>query len=145
MVKKTRAKKAAKTAAKKTVARKATPKKAAKKATRTARKSAAKSASKKANPRVEVYKLAQEVPEEKYFILANGKPVKHVKELAEVLEHLEDHVFNHHVNPEQNDFHLWVKEVFQDMQLAKKMLGVSDKKKLQLAIYKHAAEKAFKK
>lgn len=140
MVKKTKAK-TAKKAAKRATAKKPTAK-SVKRAT--AKKPAAKKAAKK-KQKVEVYKLAQEVPEEKYFVLANGKPVKHVKELAEVLEHLEDHVFNHHVNPEQNDFHLWVKEVFQDLQLAKKMLGISDKKKLQLAIYKHAAEHAFRK
>lgn len=142
MVKKTKAKKAAKRAATKRVAKKAT-----KRAAKTAKRKVAKTSRKTAKPakKVEVYKLAQEVPEDKYFVLANGKPVKHVKELAEVLEHLEDHVFDHHVNPEQNDFHLWVKEVFDDVQLAKKMLGISDKKKLQLAIYKHAAEKAFKK
>ena len=65
-------------------------------------------------------------------------------ELAEVLEDLEDHVFDHHVNPERNDFHNWVKEVFKDVELAKKMLGVGKKKDLQLVIYKHAAHKAFR-
>ncbi len=149
------AKKAAKTNANKATEHKRA-KKTAKKVTKRVAKKAAKRAVKSsvkpaakprasARPKVEVYKLAQDVPEDKYFILANGKPIKHVKELAEVLEHLEDHVFNHHVNPEQNDFHLWVREVFEDVQLAKKMLGISDKKKLQLAIYKHVADQAFRK
>lgn len=94
-------------------------------------------------PAIEVYKLAESAPNQRYFVLANGKPVQHVAELAEVLEDLEDHVFDHHVNPERNDFHNWVKDVFQDIELAKKMLGVTDKKHLQLVIYKHAANKAF--
>ena len=142
-----------KTTAKKVVAKKTTAKKAVKKTTakKTVKKAAVKRATKKAaakkkgaNTRVEVYNLARPAPNDKYFVLANGKPVQHVAELAEVLDDLEDHVFNHHVNPERNDFHNWVKDVFEDLQLAKKMLGVSDKKHLQLVIYKHAAKKALK-
>lgn len=91
-----------------------------------------------------MYSLAKDAPGERYFVLANGKPVKHVAELAEVLGDIEDHVFNHHVNPERNDFHNWVREVFKDIELAKKMLGVDNKKDLQIIIYKHAAHKAWR-
>ena len=136
--KKTIAKKAAKKVVRKTAAKKTVRRVAKKASSKTARKSATKS-------KVQVYNLSQPAPENKYFVLANGKPVQHVAELAEILDDIEDHVFNHHVNPERNDFHNWVKDVFEDVQLAKKMLGVSDKKHLQLVIYKHAAKKALKK
>lgn len=136
---KTAKKAAVKSAAKKT-ARKAV-KKAATKTVKTARKAAA---TKARSAKLDVYKLGQDAPGERYFILVNGRPVKHVAELAEVLDDLEDHVFDYHVNPERNDFHTWVKEVFKDVELAKKMLGVGKKEDLQLVIYKHAAHKAFR-
>ena len=155
-------KKTAKKAAKKTVrkAAKKAPKKAAKKAVsrKTAKKTtgskkktpktskATKKTSKKnVKQKLEVYNLAQDAPGERFFLLANGQPVKHVAELAEIVTDLEEHIFNHHVNPENNDFHNWVKDVFKDLELAKKILGVQSKEQLQLTIYKHAAHKAFQK
>lgn len=126
----------------------AAPKKARPKKAKTAVKqrramNAAKALDSKPKARLEIYKLAQEPSQEKYFILANGRPVKHVAELASILHEIEDRVFSHHVNPERNDFASWVKDVFKDVELAKKMLGVDNKHHLQLVIYKHAAQKAF--
>jgi hypothetical protein len=89
--------------------------------------------------RMRVYNLTREVPKDKYFILANGRPVKNVAELAAILDQLEDYVFNHHVQPNRNDFHNWVKDVFEDLELARKIIGVDDKKRLQLVIYRHIA------
>lgn len=89
--------------------------------------------------RERVYNLTKEVPDHEYFILANGKPVKHVAELASILDQLEDHVFGHHVTPDRNDFHNWVKDIFDDVELARKIVGVNDKKHMQLVIYRHLA------
>lgn len=159
-------KKTTKKAVKKTVAKKTTKKavKAKKKTTKQAKISkttvkkatttrkakvtkptnvVAKTVIKSGDSKLEIYKLKKDIPENKYFILANGKQVKHVAHLAEIMDELEDHVFNHHVNPERNDFHNWVKDVFKDLELAKKMLNVSNKKDLQLVIYKHVAHKVF--
>jgi len=86
-----------------------------------------------------VYNLTREIPADKYFVLANGQPVKNVAELAAILDQLEDHVFNHHVNVDRNDFHNWIKDVFEDIDLARKIAGVHDKKHLQLVIYRHIA------
>ena len=99
-----------------------------------------KATSKPAAPsHVRIYNLTREIPREKYFILANGQPVKNVAELASILDQLEDHVFNHHVTPDKNDFHNWVKDVFEDVELARKISGVHDKKHMQLVIYRHMA------
>jgi len=116
---------------------------ARKTAKRVAKRKTVKSAPAAGKTQISVYKLAKPTAKDKYFILANGKPVKHVAELAEVLEDLEDHVFDQHVDENKNDFHNWVKDVFNDIELAKKMLGIKDKQAMQLAIYKHAAHKAF--
>src|SRR5512142_321283 len=100
---------------------------------------AAKPAVKPVAARVRVYNLTREIPQEKYFILANGKPIKNVAELASILDQLEDHVFSHHVTPDRNDFHNWIKDVFEDIELARKVSGVKDKKHMQLVIYRHIA------
>jgi len=81
--------------------------------------------------------IRKDAPETSYFILCNGKPVKNIKELADVMEELEDAVFNHHVNNDKNDFATWIKDVFKDIALAEKITGAKDKKHMQLVLYKH--------
>lgn len=132
--------KAIKRTSKKSAKRKPS-KKSSRKTTRKATKRVKKdSASTQRNSsRERVYNLTKELPEHHYFVLANGKPVKHVAELASILDQIEDHVFHHHVTPDRNDFHNWVKDVFDDMELARKIAGVGEKKHLQLVIYRHLA------
>jgi hypothetical protein len=84
-----------------------------------------------------------DAPENSCFMLCNGKPVKNIKELADVLEELEDQVFNYHVTPEKNDFATWVKDIFKDVELAEKLAGVKDKKHMQLVLYKHITHKLW--
>jgi hypothetical protein len=123
------------------MAKKSVSSKAKKPAKKIIRKTTVKPKAKAApvTSRVRVYNLTRDIPQEKYFILANGQPVKNVAELAAILDQLEDHVFNHHVNTDRNDFHNWVKDVFEDVELARKISGVGDKKHMQLVIYRHMA------
>ncbi len=88
-------------------------------------------------------KLSRSTKPEHYFILCNGKPVKHVKELADIMEHLEDQVFNHHVSNNKNDFAPWVRDVFKDITLAKKIAGIKQKDHLRIVLYKHMLNKAL--
>ena len=96
---------------------------------------------KRGRPRKPIVKpdhpIKREAPAENYFVLCNGRPVKNIKELAEVMDDIEDHVFNYHVRPEHNDFSAWVKDIFHDVELAEKIAGVNDRKQLQLVVYKH--------
>lgn len=78
-----------------------------------------------------------------YFILCNGKPVKNIKELADLMEDLEDQVFNHHVRTDGNDFAKWIKDIFKDIELAEKLAGAQDKEHMQLVIYKHITHKLW--
>jgi len=87
----------------------------------------------------------QQVPEEQHFYFVNGQRVKNVKELAEIMDRIEQEVFDYHVNEEKNDFYSWVKHVFNDLELAEKLVGVTGPKHLQFTIYKHVADKAMKK
>ena len=82
-------------------------------------------------------------PQENIFVLCNGKPVKNLKELADVMDGLEDSVFNHHVRPEHNDFTAWVNDIIKDVELAEKLAGAKDKKNFQLVIYKHITHKLW--
>jgi hypothetical protein len=131
-------KKVAKKAAKKAV-KKAVPKKAdnATKPAKTAKKASTKFS-------INVYDV-QDVPHEQHFFFVNGHRVKNVKELAEVMDRIEQEVFEYHVNEEKNDFFNWVKHVFEDIELAEKLVGVTGPKHLQFTIYKHVADKALKK
>jgi hypothetical protein len=87
--------------------------------------------------------IKREAPQENYFILCNGKPIRNIRELADIMDELEDHVFSHHVRPEHNDFAAWVKDVFKDVELAEKLSGANDKKHFQLVLYKHIAHKLW--
>jgi len=87
--------------------------------------------------------INRNAPKHNYFILCNGRPVKNIKELADIMEELEDHVFNHHVREDGNDFAKWVKDIFKDIELAEKIVGIKDKKHLQLVIYKHITHKLW--
>lgn len=87
--------------------------------------------------------IRRDAPQENVFILCNGQPVKNVKELADIMDKLEDSVFSHHVRQDKNDFAAWVKDVFKDTELAEKLAGVKDKKHFQLAVYKHIVHKLW--
>ena len=87
--------------------------------------------------------LKRDAPESNCFVLCNGKPVKNVKELADIMEEIEDHVFSYHVTADKNDFATWVKDIFQDVELAQKLAGVKDKKHMQLVLYKHIVHKLW--
>ncbi len=113
--------------------------KAKKPAKKAIRKTVVKAKAAPVASRVRVYNLTRDIPQEKYFILANGQQVKNVAELAAILDQLEDHVFSHHVTTDRNDFHNWIKDVFEDVELARKVSGVNDKKHMQLVIYRHIA------
>ena len=113
--------------AKKT-AKKKTTKKAAKKLTKT-------KVSKKND------KILKDAPQTQYFLFCDGHPVKNVTELAEKLEHIQDELFNHHVTDDRNDFVNWIKDVFEEIELAEDIAGLKNKDHVRLTIYKHVVKK----
>lgn len=139
------------TKGKKTAAKPAVAKSVKKKAPKAAPK---KAAPKKANaaPKapaatkisMHVYDV-NNIPEDQHFFFVNGHRVKNVKELAEIMDRIEQEVFDYHVNEEKNDFYSWIRHVFDDIELAEKVVGVTSPKHLQFTIYKHVADKAMKK
>ncbi|MCF7866049.1 DUF5752 family protein [Candidatus Woesearchaeota archaeon] len=89
-------------------------------------------------------KILGNAPEEHYFILCNGQPIKNPKELADALENLRDDVFHHHVNNEKNDFSTWINNVFEDIELAEKLGETKNKDHTRIILYKHLVKKLHK-
>ncbi len=96
------------------------------------------------SPRVEItIKRFVEAPEDKRFVLNDGRIIKDLKELADALEHMSDDVFRHHVNESKNDFSNWVRDILQEKELAEDMQKLDSQLKAQIAVLKHIAKKSF--
>ncbi len=63
-----------------------------------------------------------------YFYLKNGAILKSVRDLAKVMDELDDEVFFHHVNDEKHDFANWITHVFKDLKLAQQLLEAEKNK-----------------
>ena len=82
-----------------------------------------------------------EIPEEKYFVLADGTKISHYADLAHILEHLHEDIVKHHISDAKHDFAAWIKDVFSEYELANELAQEKDPEKIQLIIYKHLVKK----
>ena len=99
--------------------------------------SAVKTNSKKPLQRVEVIirkKVLREAPVEHHFVVADGRKLKNVIELADALETMSEEIFRHHANEAKNDFSNWVKDVFYDHSLAEDISRAKNRLETQIAI-----------
>ncbi len=86
----------------------------------------------------------RETDPEQYFSLCTGGLIKDIKELAFALDYLSDEELNHHVNESKNDFSNWLKDVFEEHEIAEEISEISktgDRKDMQLALLKHIVKK----
>jgi hypothetical protein len=102
--------------------------------TKTAKKPAVKKTIKKAAP-------LPQAPPEHVFFLVDGRALRDYKELADSLEAMADHVYNHHVNQERNDFATWIADTLQDKALAHKISVAEGKHHMQIIIYRHILDR----
>ena len=65
--------------------------------------------------------IRQDVKPEHAFYCADGTVLKNLKELAGKLKTISPEVYAHHANAHRNDFHNWIKEVYGNAALARKM------------------------
>ena len=79
-------------------------------------------------------KILGEAPEEHHFVVADGKRLKNVLELADALETMSEEIFRHHANEFKNDFSSWVRDVFYDHSLAEDISRAKTKFETQIAI-----------
>ena len=82
-------------------------------------------------------KLKKKLSEDHYFVLLGGHKIKNVKDLADALEMIDEHHFKHHVNDNKNDFANWIRDVFEEFDLAEKVKTAKNKDHTRLIIYKH--------
>ena len=93
--------------------------------------------SKKSKQTIEVIirkKILGEAPEEHHFVVADGRNVKNIIELADALETMSEEIFRHHANEFKNDFSTWVKDVFYDHSLAEDISRAKNRFETQIAI-----------
>lgn len=84
----------------------------------------------------------KDIGPDKYFSLCTGALIKDIKELAFALDHLSDEELYEHVNHEKNDFSTWMKDVFEECELADKLCKAKDRKDIQIELLKHIAEQS---
>lgn len=81
-------------------------------------------------------KLLGEAPEEHHFIVADGKKLKNIIDLADALETMTEEIFAFHANEFKNDFSSWVKDIFQEHTLAEDLRKAKNKIEAQVVILK---------
>ncbi len=92
--------------------------------------------------KIEKYSLNEKyVPEDKWFVLCNGEKISSLEKLLEKAGSMPEHVYSHHVSPEKNDFAAWVKDVFHEKELAKKLSSAKTRKDFKIALKNHLEKK----
>ncbi len=79
-------------------------------------------------------KLLGEAPVEHHFVVADGRKLKNIIELADALETMTEEIFSHHVNEAKNDFSNWVKDVFYDHSLAEDLSMAKNRLETQIVV-----------
>ena len=79
-------------------------------------------------------KILGEAPEERHFMVADGKKLRNIIDLADALETMSEEIFRHHANEFKNDFSSWVRDVFYDHSLAEDISRAKNKLETQIAI-----------
>ena len=79
-------------------------------------------------------KVLGEAPVEQHFVVADGRKLKNIIELADALETMSEEIFRYHANEFRNDFSTWVKDVFYDHSLAEDISRAKDRLETQITI-----------
>src|SRR3989338_9405855 len=79
-------------------------------------------------------KVLGEAPEEQHFVVADGRKLKNIIELADALETMSEEIFAHHANEFRNDFSNWIKDVFYDHSLAEDISRAKNRLETQITI-----------
>lgn len=66
----------------------------------------------------------------KYFYCNNGKVAKNLKELMIILENYPEKDFTRHLNQNKNDFANWIKDVFEEDKLARRISWAQTKEEI---------------
>lgn len=80
--------------------------------------------------------LLEDVLPEDYLEVGKDVTVKNLRDLVEVLRSLSDDEFGLYVYGEHNDFAEWILEAYWNKELATKIIGIRDRKKMIRALEK---------
>lgn len=72
--------------------------------------------------------VKSDVDQTKFFWLSNGRSLKNLNELADVLDSNDMAIWNFHVTADKNDFANWIEGVFEDVALGKAIRKVKNPK-----------------
>lgn len=86
-------------------------------------------------------KIAGHAPEEYHFVLADGRKLKDMLELVESFETMTEDVYRHHASEMKNDFSSWVRDIFDEHELADEIAKINNKVDTQMAIMRHLLKK----
>ena len=95
-------------------------------------------------PVVKKHTLYVEVTPEKYFVMCDGRKIKSGKELADILQLINDDMFKYHVTETKNDFSNWINDVFGEQDLAKKMRTIRNRLEMSVELYRAMFDKLEK-
>lgn len=70
------------------------------------------------------------------FVLKDGKQLNSLYEMVMAMESMNKDVYGHHVNESKNDFASWIKDVYQEPELAENVSKAQNKTEAQLEILK---------
>jgi hypothetical protein len=76
-------------------------------------------------------------PEEKTFVLKDGRKLRTLYELVDELETMSEGIFREYVNDMKNDFANWIEGVFGDKALAADLRKIKNRIEAQHALLKH--------
>jgi len=79
-------------------------------------------------------KILGKAPEEYHFQLKSGEKLESLYDLIDAMTEMSEEVFRHHVNDMRNDFSTWIKDVFDDENLAKEIKYINHKVEAQATL-----------
>ena len=88
-----------------------------------------------------IRKFNKEAPEEMHFSLNDGRKIKTIFELIDMLDNIDDNIFTHHVSKDKNDFAEWIKHVFGFHELSEQIRDLSSRIETQNSLLKHLSHK----
>ena len=88
--------------------------------------------------------LYVEVTPDRQFVLCDGRKIRSGKELADILQLMNDDMFKYHVTDNKNDFSNWINDVFGEPELAKKLRTVRNRLETSIELYRYMFDKLDK-
>ena len=70
----------------------------------------------------------------KHFYTVDGSSAGSLMDLFSLLQDMDEHSFSFHANGEKNDFSAWIESCIGDRMLAQKILSMTDKDEVTLAV-----------